>query len=130
MRVRHVRIVSACAASRQATCPSTRSACPVIAFVSDTTAKSAPSASGCCNNGVAVVLSTTTNAPAACAASASAAMSHTSSAGLVGDSSHSTAAPVSASRSPSPTVGAVTTRMPCAANHAPGKSCVAITRVV
>ena len=125
MRVRHVRKASAHAGSFAATCPNTTSACPVIAFVSDTTAKSAPRASGRCPSTVAVVLSTATSAPTACAAADSAAMSQTSSPGLVGDSSHSNDAPSSNARCASCAVGAICTTTPCAA-----KKSVAINRVV
>ncbi len=57
------------------------------------TTMSAPSSSGRCSSGVAKVLSTTRYAPAAWAAAAIAGMSATSSAGLVGDSTHTSAAP-------------------------------------
>ena len=53
---------------------------------------SAPSDSGCWSRGVAKVLSTTTYAPASWAAAAIVSMSAISSAGLVGDSIHTSAA--------------------------------------
>ena len=84
-----------------------RSLCPVIDFASDATEKSAPSASGNCPSGVAVVLSTATSTPASCARLHSAAMSHTSIVGFEGDSSQSSRAPSSCSPCASPTVGAM-----------------------
>ena len=67
-----------------------------MALVSE---KSAPRPSTFWLSGPAVVLSTTLSAPAARAASANPAMSYTSSFGFEGDSSHTIAAPGSASSS-------------------------------
>ena len=61
-------------------------------LVAECTTMSAPTASGCWRSGVAKVLSTTTCTPAAWPAATTAGRSTTSSAGLVGDSSHSSAA--------------------------------------
>ena len=77
------------------TCPSSRSLWPVSALVSLPTVMSAPSASGRWPSGVAVVLSTATSAPAARAAAATAAMSQTSSSGLLGVSSSTSRTPSS-----------------------------------
>ncbi len=75
------------------TAPSTTSLCPAMSFVAEWTTRSAPSSSGRCSSGDANVLSTALSAPAARAAAVSRSMSAISSAGFVGDSSHTIAAP-------------------------------------
>ena len=57
-------------------------------FVAECTTRSAPSSRGRCSTGVANVLSTATYAPSSWAAAMIAGRSATSSAGLVGDSTH------------------------------------------
>src|SRR5579884_327629 len=65
---------------------------------------SAPSRNGRCTSGVQYVLSTATSAPRSCAPALSAGRSATSIFGFVGDSTHSSAAPVHASSTASVSV--------------------------
>ena len=91
------------------TWPSSRSLCPVSAFVSLATVRCAPSSSGRWPSGVAVVLSTATRAPAARAARATAAMSQTSSCGLLGVSSSTSRAPSRPPAAATPSMSRVAT---------------------
>ena len=100
--------------------PMSTSLWPEMYFVAECTTTSAPSSSGRCSSGVANVLSTATIAPCACAARAIAAMSATSSAGLVGDSNHTIAASAHASATAAVSVMSTNTAFarPCSSRSA------------
>jgi hypothetical protein len=115
MRSRHARTAAACAGSRAATWPSTRSEWPVIAFESLTIERSAPSSSAGCRSGVASVPSTASRAPAAWTSSASVPMSSTESPGFDGVSIQTSVAPVIAARTASISVGTSRTSTPSGA---------------